>query len=83
MIHHSDSKKLSKNINFLEKMEFVAFGEGEGEVTEQGDNGLGQMSEKVQAMAQSVYIELEIMVRKFGQESAQGGFKVSSDKFLQ
>ena len=54
-------------------MEFVAYGEGEGDgsSSESMDTGLGQMSEKVQAIAQSLYIELEGMVRQFGPEPAQ------------
>jgi multidrug efflux pump subunit AcrA (membrane-fusion protein) len=52
-------------------MEFVAYGEGEGEGNDSMDTGLGQMSEKVQAIAQSLYIELEGMVRQFGPEPAQ------------
>lgn len=52
-------------------MEFVAYGEGDGDVNENPDSGLGQMSEKVQAIAQSIYLELEGMVRKYGPEPAQ------------
>ena len=52
-------------------MEYVSYGEGEGDSADSGDNGLGQMSEKVQAMAQSIYCELETLVRKFGADSAQ------------
>jgi len=52
-------------------MEFVSYGEGEGDLSDGPDNGLGQMSEKVQAMAQSIYMELETIVKRFGPESAQ------------
>ena len=53
-------------------MEYVSFGEGEGDPSDsQPDNGLGQMSEKVQAMAQNIYVELETLVRAYGPESAQ------------
>ena len=52
-------------------MEYVSFGEGEGDPADGTDNGLGQMSEKVQAMAQSIYLELETLVKTFGPASAQ------------
>ena len=54
-------------------MEFVGYGTGEDDSTQvdESNSGLGEMSERVQAMAQTIYEELEILVGRYGTESAQ------------
>jgi hypothetical protein len=51
--------------------EFVGYGTGEEDSIVVDDGGLGQMSERVQAMAQSLYTELETLVHTYGPDSAQ------------
>ena len=55
--------------------EFVGYGLGveEAQVAggSSGSDNLGAMSERVQAMAQSLYEQLEVLVRRYGVESAQ------------
>ena len=61
--------------------EFVGVGQGVDDQLAQGGAGdLGQMSERVQAMAQTLYEQLETLVAHYGVESAQVNiqFKVPS-----
>ena len=52
--------------------EFVGVGQGVDDQLAQGGAGdLGQMSERVQAMAQTLYEQLETLVAHYGVESAQ------------
>ena len=51
--------------------EFVGYGTGEEDSIVVEDQGLGQMSERVQAMAQCLYGKLEMLVNSYGPECAQ------------
>ena len=52
--------------------EFVGVGQGvDDQLAQSGAGDLGQMSERVQAMAQTLYEQLETLVAHYGVESAQ------------
>ena len=52
--------------------EFVGVGQGvDDQLAHGGAGDLGQMSERVQAMAQTLYEQLETLVAHYGVESAQ------------
>ena len=55
-----------------DETEFVGYGQGVDDQTASGQGeGLGQMSERVQAMAQTLYEQLEFLVSRYGVEAAQ------------
>ena len=72
-LYEINEKTNVNNYKYFSLMEFVGYGTGEDDSTQvdESGSGLGEMSERVQAMAQTIYEELEILVGRYGTESAQ------------